>query len=104
VDPQVRSDPAVPVEDLDGSGRDPDLDLAAQQRVGDAVERVRDLDVVVDVDPRLAPLGVLVALGRELVDCPGMQAVMSRRAMFDGSASRILSTRSTATSSISTIW
>ena len=61
----MRGDPAVLVEDLDGVGREPHVDLAAAQRVGDAVERVLDLDVVVDVDPGLAPLGVLVALGRE---------------------------------------
>ena len=65
VDPQVDGDAAVLVEDLHGLGRDPNVDLAAAQRVGDAVERVADLDVVVDVDSRLAPLGVLVALGRE---------------------------------------
>ena len=63
VDPQVSSDPAVLVEDIHGLGREPNIDLATAQRVGDAVERVLDLDVVVDVDPRLAPLGVLVALG-----------------------------------------
>ena len=61
-------DPAVLVEDLHGLGRDPNVDLAAAQRVGDAVERVLDLDVVVDVDPRLAPLGVLVALGRKRLE------------------------------------
>ena len=69
VDPKVGSDPAVLVEDLHGLGRDPNVDLAAAQRVGDAVERVLDLDVVVDVDPRLAPLGVLVALGRKRLEC-----------------------------------
>ena len=68
VDPDVRGDPAVLVEDLHGLGRDPNVDLAAAQRVGDAVERVLDLDVVVDVDPRLAPLGVLVALGRKRLE------------------------------------
>ena len=68
VDPQVGGDPAVLVEDLHGLGRDPNVDLAAAQRVGDAVERVLDLDVIVDVDPRLAPLGVLVALGRERLE------------------------------------
>ena len=69
VDPDVRSDPAVLVEDLHGLGRDANVDLAATQRVGDAVERVRDLDVVVEVDPGLAPLRVLVALGRERLEC-----------------------------------
>ena len=67
-DAQVRGDPAVLVEDLDGVGRDPNVDLTAAQRVGNAVHRVLDLDVIVDVDPRLAPLGVLVALGRERLE------------------------------------
>ena len=69
VDPEVRGDPAVLVEDLHGLGRDPNVDLAAGQRMGDAVQRVPGLDVVVDVDPRLAPLRVLVALGRERLEC-----------------------------------
>ena len=34
VDPDVRGDPAVPVEDLHGLGRDPNVDLATAQRVG----------------------------------------------------------------------
>ena len=67
-DPEVRGDPAVLVEDLHGLGRDPNIDLAAGQRVGDAVEGVFDLDVIVDVDTGLAPLGVLVALGRERLE------------------------------------
>ena len=68
MDPQVRGDPAVLVEDLHGLGRDPNIDLAAGQRVGNAVEGVPGLDVVVDVDTGLAPLRVLVALGRERLE------------------------------------
>ena len=67
-DPEVRGDPAVLVEDLDRRCAETDIDLAAGQRVGDAVEGVFDLDVVVDVDAGLAPLGVLVALGRERLE------------------------------------
>ena len=67
-DPEVCGDPAVLVEDLDRRGAETDIDLAAGQRVGDAVEGVFDLDVVVDVDAGLAPLGVLVALGRERLE------------------------------------
>ena len=59
----------VPVEDLDRGCAEPDLDLPAGKRVRDAVEAAVDLDVVVDVDPRLAPLGVLVAIGRERPEC-----------------------------------
>ena len=67
-DPEVHGDPAVLVEDLDRRCAETDIDLAAGQRVGDAVEGVFDLDVVVDVDAGLAPLGVLVALGRERLE------------------------------------
>ena len=39
-DPEVRGDPAVLVEDLDRRCAETDIDLAAGQRVGDAVEGV----------------------------------------------------------------
>ena len=56
------SDAPALVEDLDAMGADADIDLVAGQGMGDAVEGVMDLDVVVDVDAGLAPLGELVAL------------------------------------------
>ena len=62
---EVNGDAPVPVEDLDGVRTDPNVDLAAGQRVRDTVEGVPDLDVVVDVDAGPAPLGVLVAPGGE---------------------------------------
>ena len=65
VDAPVGSDPPALVEDLDGVGADADIDLVAGQGMGDAVEGVMDLDVVVDVDAGLAPLGELVALARQ---------------------------------------
>ena len=51
------SDAPALVEDLDAMGADADIDLVAGQGMGDAVEGVMDLDVVVDVDAGLAPLG-----------------------------------------------
>ena len=59
----VDRDAPVPVEDLDRCGGDPDIDLAAGQGVGDAVEAAAGLHVVVDVDSGPAPLGELVAPG-----------------------------------------
>ena len=50
VDADMHGDAAVLVEDLHGLGRDPNVDLAAGKGVGDTVEGVPDLDVVVDVD------------------------------------------------------
>ena len=58
---EVDGDAPVPVEDLDRGGGEPDIDLAAGQGVGDAVEAAVSLDVVVDVDAGPAPLGVLIA-------------------------------------------
>ena len=52
----------VPVEDLDGGRGDLDLDVPAGKRVGDAARTAIDLNVIVHVHVRLAPLGVLVAL------------------------------------------
>ena len=67
VDAPVYSDPLALVEDLDGVGTEAAIDLVARHGMGDAVEGVLDLDVVVDVDPGLAPLRVC---GRP----PGWQA------------------------------
>ena len=64
VDAPVHGNTPVLVEDLDGVGADADIDLVAGQGMGDAVEGVSELDVVVDVDTSLAPLCVLIALAR----------------------------------------
>src|SRR5918998_4503738 len=50
------------MEDLDGGGRDPGLDLLARQGMRNAVVVLGDLDVVVEPDPAALPFGVLVGL------------------------------------------
>src|SRR5271167_696969 len=44
------ADALTAMEDLDGSRGDPHVDLGADQRVRDRIEKVMDLDVVVEVD------------------------------------------------------
>src|SRR5229473_898380 len=44
-------------KDLDGTRRQPRLYLTAGKSIGDAVEMVLDLDMVVDADPTNAPFG-----------------------------------------------
>ena len=61
----VGRDAPVLVEDLDRRGAEPDIHLPPGKRVGNAVEAAVGLDVVVDVDAGLAPLGELVTLGRK---------------------------------------
>ena len=51
------------VDALHGVGGDARVELAPDQGVGDGVVVALDLDVVVDVDPDLLPLGEHVALG-----------------------------------------
>ena len=53
----VSSDAAALEEDLNGGGGEAGFDLLVDTAVGNAVVVAVDLDVVVDVDPRLLPLG-----------------------------------------------
>ena len=57
---QMRGDPLAFQKDLDGARRQPDLDLATGEAVGNAVEVSLDLDVVIDADP--PPLGKRIGL------------------------------------------
>ena len=59
---QMRGDPLALEEDLDGTRRQPHLDLAASEAVGHAVEVSLDLDVVIDADPPQPPFGEGVGL------------------------------------------
>jgi len=61
----MRGDAPSFEEHLDDGRGEPDLDALVQELVGDAVVVVRDGDVVVDVDARVAPLGELIAGSRE---------------------------------------
>ena len=50
------ADALAPMEDLDGSRGDPHLDLGADERVRDRIQKVMDLDVIVEIDPRRAAI------------------------------------------------
>jgi hypothetical protein len=63
--PAVAGHPAAADEGLDRPGAQPDLDLLAHELVGHAVVVAQDLDVVVDRDPRPAPLGEVVRHRRQ---------------------------------------
>ena len=54
---QMRGDPLALEKDLDGARRQPDLDLAAGEAVGHAIEVRLDLDVVIDADAAQPPFG-----------------------------------------------
>ena len=58
----MRGDPLALEKDLDGARRQPHLDLAAGEPVGDAVEVGLDLDVVTDADSPQAPFGEGIGL------------------------------------------
>lgn len=52
-----------PMQELDGMGAQADIELLADQLIGDGVVVAIDLDVVIDAHARLGPLGVDIALG-----------------------------------------
>src|SRR5271166_896948 len=57
------ADALAPMEDLDGSRGDPYIDLDADERVRDRIEKVMDLDVIVEIDPRAPPFRELPVVG-----------------------------------------
>src|SRR5271168_1509296 len=59
----VDADALAPMEDLDGSRGDPDVDLGADERVRNRIQKVVDLDVIVEIDPRAPPLRELPVVG-----------------------------------------
>ena len=61
---QVAGDALAAVQALHGGGGQAHVELATDEGVRDGVVVVLDLDVVVDVDPRLLPLGKHVLLQR----------------------------------------
>ena len=61
------------MEDLDCRAGEPDIDLSAGRRVGNAVEAAVGLDVVVDADPGPSPLAELLTPGRERVERGAIQ-------------------------------
>ena len=56
-------DALAAMEDLDRARGDPQVDLGADQRVRDRIEKVMDLDVIVEVDPRAPPFRELPVVG-----------------------------------------
>src|SRR5271169_6392855 len=57
------ADALAPMEDLDGSRGDPHVDLGADERVRNRIQKVVDLDVIVEIDPRAPPLRELPVVG-----------------------------------------
>ncbi len=49
------ADASAAMEDLDRARGDSHVDLGADERVGDRIEKVMDLDVIVEIDPRAPP-------------------------------------------------
>ena len=74
----VRSDALAAMEDLDRAARGPQIDLLADQSVGDGVEIAVILDMVIDAGASQAPLGELVILGQRRQRRP------ARRSRTDG--------------------
>ena len=78
--PGVDSDPLPLMHHLDGGGGDAQLQDLPHQGMGNAVEALVHLDVVVDAGLRLAPLGVrVVVLGQRLERRPvqGLEQVLA---------------------------
>ena len=66
------------VQALHGGGGETNIELSAHQGVGDGVVVPVDLDVVVDVDPDLLPLGEHVALGGQRAKCRTLKLLEHR--------------------------
>ena len=62
---RMQPDPRAALEDLDGGGREADVERLVHQRIRHRVVVAIDLDVVIDVDARLQPVGMDEALGRQ---------------------------------------
>ena len=57
------ADALAAMEDLDRARGDPHVDLGADQRMRDRIEKVMDLDVIVEIDPRAPPFRELPIVG-----------------------------------------
>ena len=57
------ADALAPMEDLDCSRGDPHVDLGADERVRNRIQKVVDLDVIVEIDPRAPPFRELPIVG-----------------------------------------
>ena len=64
----VQADALTAIKDLDRARGDAHIDLGADERVRDRIEKVVDLDVIVEIDARAPPFGefpILLGQGRE---------------------------------------
>jgi hypothetical protein len=59
----MNSDALTAMENLDRAHGDPHVDLGADQRVRDRIQKVMDLDGIVEVDPRAPPFRELPIVG-----------------------------------------
>ena len=59
----IGADASAAMEDLNRACGDSHVDLGADQRVGDRIEKVMDLDVIVEIDPRTPPFRELPIVG-----------------------------------------
>jgi hypothetical protein len=66
------------MENLDGRGGDPRFDLLADQLVRHAVEVLGNLDMVIEVDPAVLPLGVFVGFGRQGLQRRTVELIIQR--------------------------
>ena len=57
------ADALAAMEDLDRARGDPHVDLGADERVRDRIQKVMDLDVIVEIDPRAPPFRELPIVG-----------------------------------------
>ena len=60
----MHPDPRAALKHFDGRGRESEIDDLMNEPMRHGVEMALDVDVIVDVHARLAPLGVHEALGR----------------------------------------
>src|SRR5271169_2953287 len=59
----VDADALTAMEDLDRARADPHLNLGADERVWNRIQKVMDLDVIVEIDPRAPPFRELPIVG-----------------------------------------
>ena len=81
----MRGDPLALEKDFDGARRQPNLDLAAGEAVGDAIEVRLDLDVVIDADAAQPPFGKRIGLAGQRLEMRPIE-FLEQRAACDAEA------------------
>src|SRR5260370_32198849 len=85
---QMSGDPLALQKDLDGTRRQPHLDLAAGKAIGDAIEMALELDMVVDADPAHAPFGEGVGLAGQWLEMGPIELLQQGAAGYTHRAER----------------